>query len=221
MPFVKLDDRLSRAAAMFPACAYGADIGADHGRLSCFLLETGKCARMGITDISAPSLQKARDLITLKGLGDRADFCVGDGLSALPHPADAIAILGMGGNTVSNILLKGGGKLEGAVLVLSAQTEIPLLRRTLSALHYRIEDEQIAFSANRYYVLLRAAPGDEELSDRQLFLGPRLMEKNADSYEAYLAWRIERTLQKRSEEGRGELSMLKEEEQRVRYCKNH
>ena len=32
MRLPSLDDRLSRAAAMFPACDYGADIGADHGR---------------------------------------------------------------------------------------------------------------------------------------------------------------------------------------------
>ena len=76
-----LDDRLARAAALFPACAYGADIGADHGRLSCILLARGVCERMCVADVSAPSLQKARHLLDVHGLADRADVIVGDGLT--------------------------------------------------------------------------------------------------------------------------------------------
>ena len=56
--FSALDDRLSRAAALFPACEYGADIGADHGRLSCYLLANQRCSRMCVADISADSLEK-------------------------------------------------------------------------------------------------------------------------------------------------------------------
>ncbi|MBR0407985.1 MAG: tRNA (adenine(22)-N(1))-methyltransferase TrmK, partial [Clostridia bacterium] len=77
---LELDDRLSRAAALFPACEYGADIGADHGRLSCFLLESGKAERMCVADISGDSLKKAEALLSLRGLAERADFKVGDGL---------------------------------------------------------------------------------------------------------------------------------------------
>ena len=54
-----MDERLSAAADLFPACAYGADIGADHGRLSCYLLTKERCHRMCVADISADSLEKA------------------------------------------------------------------------------------------------------------------------------------------------------------------
>ena len=63
-----LDERLACAAALFPACEYGADIGADHGRLSCALLASGKCRRMCVADISAESLEKAKRLLRLHGL---------------------------------------------------------------------------------------------------------------------------------------------------------
>ena len=212
----RLDDRLARAAALFPACAYGADIGADHGRLSCVLLAKGICQRMCVADISAASLQKAEQLLRLHGLSDRADVMVGDGLAVLREPAQAIAVLGMGGRTVSEILQSGREKLQNAALILSAHTEIPLVRRTLAGLNYRIETEQIARVSGRMYVVMRARPGREGYSEKQLFLGPRLMETVQEHYPAYIAWRIGVARRKRSPEAKEELAWLEEEEERVR-----
>lgn len=213
-----LDDRLSRAAALFPACAYGADIGADHGRLSCYLLLSGKCQRMCVADISAPSLQKAKALIEGQGLAERADFCMGDGISVLPQKADAIAILGMGGHTLCGILTSGADSLQGASLILSAHTDVHLLRKTLMELHYRIDREEIAFAAGRFYVVLRAAPGRESMGERALLLGPRLMESEPEHYKEYLAWRLGIASKKRTEEGQREWIWFKEEYSRVCNC---
>ena len=217
---VQLDERLSCAAALFPACVYGADIGADHGRLSCYLLESGKAKRMCVADISADSLKKAEALLTERGLHDRADFRVGDGLSVLDRPAGAIAILGMGGHTLCGILNNGREKLKNAALVLSAHTDMPLVRRTLMELDYRIETEEIAFASNRFYCLLRAVPGLEMLNEKQLCLGPRLMENIASHYPEYLQWRIGIAAKKQSPEGQQEMNWLKEEEARVRHSQN-
>ena len=218
MPRLHLDERLQTAADLFPACAYGADIGADHGRLSCYLLESGKCQRMCVTDVSAPSLKKAETLLSIMGLRDRADCLAGSGLSVLPHPAQAIAILGMGGHTMAEILTSSVEKLQGAALILSAHTDMDLIRRTLPHLHYRIDEERIAYAAGRYYVILRATPGEEAYTEKQCLLGPRFMETNAVHYEEYLAWQIRMTLPKRTEAARAYLQMLKEEQDRVRHC---
>ncbi len=211
-----LDDRLARAASLFPACAYGADIGADHGRLSCVLLAKGVCQRMCVADISPASLRKAERLLQLHGLADRADLTVGDGLTVLQKPAQAIAILGMGGRTVSEILENGRDYLQNATLILSAHTDIPLVRRTLIELHYRIEMEQIARASGRMYVVMRAEPGLEDYSEKQLLLGPRLLETVQEHYPAYITWRIGAARRKRSAEADEELAWLKEEEERVR-----
>ena len=216
-PFV-LDDRLSRAAALCPACAYGADIGADHGRLSCYLLLNGICGRMCVADISAPSLQKAKELIERQGLAERADFRVGDGLSVLSQRADAIAVLGMGGHTLCAILTAGADKLQGASLILSAHTDVQLLRKTLMDLHYRMDREEIAQAAGRFYVVLRAVTGREKMGERALLLGPRLVENAPEHYKEYLAWRMGIASKKRTEEGQREWIWLKEEYSRVCNC---
>ena len=221
MRLPQLDDRLTRAAALFPACAYGADIGADHGRLSCILLAKGICRRMCVADISGDSLKKAERLLELHGLAERADIRVGDGLSVLDQPAQAIAVLGMGGKTVSEILLSGQEKLRDAALILSAHTDLPLVRKTLTRIGYRIETEQIAWAGERFYLVLRALPGREDYSDKQLFLGPRLMEGCPEHYPEYIAWRVSVTACKRTEEAPWEMEALKEEESRVRDGTNH
>lgn len=212
----QLDNRLSRAAALFPACAYGADIGADHGRLSCYLLEMGTCERMCVADISESSLKKAKQLLERHQLSSRADLVTGDGLKCLPRPAEAIAVLGMGGRTLSGILWEGQSRLHGAKLILSAHTEIETVRETLMRMDYRIEEEQIALAAGRAYVVLRAAPGNETLTEKQTLLGPRLMETTQENYLQYLQKRILHALPMQSERGKRELEWLKEEESRVR-----
>ena len=215
MRLPSLDERLSCASALFPACAYGADIGADHGRLSCYLLASGKCERMCVADISAESLEKARRLLVLHGLSERADIQVGDGLAALSQPADAIAILGMGGHTLSEILEKGKDKLEKACLVLSAHTQLPLVRKTLMGLSYHITEEKIAHAAGRFYVVFKAEYGAVPYDERALFLGPCLMETQEENYPEYLQWRIDVTKCERTQAAAQQLSWLKEEYARV------
>lgn len=189
MRLPQLDERLSKAANMIPACGYGVDIGADHGRLSCFLLANNTCERMCVSDLSAPSLEKAKRLLRMHSLEDRADFCVGDGLNVLPQRADAVAILGMGGKTIAHILKNGQSKLEKATLIVSAHTEVQLLRKAIVEIGYSIKKEDIAYAGGRFYVIIQAQPGQMEYTEKELLIGPVLLKGESDHYLEYLSWR--------------------------------
>ncbi len=210
-----LDDRLTTAASLFPACDTGADIGADHGRLSCYLLETGKCARMLVTDIGESPLDKARALIARHGLTDRARFLLGDGFQALTEPAQAAAVLGMGGETIERILLNGRPLLRGAALVLSPQTELMRVRAAVAAIGYHLDEEKIARAQGRFYVVLRAVPGDAAYTERELLLGPCLSRGCEKHYPAFVRWRRDVTARDRSEDAQRHLIWLEEECERV------
>lgn len=210
-----LDARLACAAGLFPACGYGADIGADHGRLSCYLLSSGKCERMCVTDLSAESLGKAKRLLALHRLSERADLRVGDGLKALPRPAEAVAILGMGGRTLCGILCSGRDRLCGACLILSAHTDMPLVRNTLSEIGYRITRESIVFDNRRFYILMKAETGSEYLTEKQRLIGPRLMEEKPPLYREYLQWRVGVLSREKNKEAQRSLILLKEEYESV------
>ncbi len=217
MRLPQLDERLQKAANLFPACGYGADIGADHGRLSCFLLAQNRCERMCVSDLSASSLEKADRLLRMHGFSERADFCVGDGLSVLPHKADAIAVLGMGGKTIAHIIKDGREKLQGATLVLSAHTEVHLLRQSIMDIDYTIESEDIAYAGGRYYVIIRAVPGKCSYNEKEILVGPKLLEGKSEHYLRYLEWRKGVLSCENSETGRMQYQMMEEEWLRANY----
>ncbi len=212
----KLDDRLMKIASCFRKCQKAADIGADHGQLSLFLLSSNIVSHMTVTDISAPSLKKAMQLIEEKGYKDRAHFVVTDGLKDVQDQMDFIAIAGMGGHTICQILMQGKDKLQGAELVLSAHTDVPLVRKMLENLGYMLVEEKIAFVKNKYYVVLHAVIGRKKLSEKEAFLGPCLTQKSDALYIAYLENRIQRYKLSVAEQKKQECALLKEELDRAK-----
>ena len=189
MPMPRLDARLGAALELMGVCPLAADIGADHGRLSLHLLSTGASRKVYVCDISPLALQKARGLMTRWGLDGRAEFIAADGLSALPGPVDAAAILGMGGDTIQSILRGGADRLKGASLVLSPQTMLMETRLFLSTITYAIREERLVRAAGRFYVVIKAAPGDCGITEKEALIGPCLMKDRPVFYADYLNWR--------------------------------
>ena len=187
---LSLDPRLSEIARMVGRCESMADIGCDHGRLGAFLLKTGCVQRAQLLDISEPSLKKARRLIALLGLSERVEFAVGDGALAMTGPADAVVIAGMGGTTIADILRKGRQKLGDARLILQPNVAAPALREALCEGCWRIEDERIAPDGRRNYVILSAVPGEARYDERQILVGPVLLERLPPELIPYAAFRL-------------------------------
>ncbi len=184
-----LDERLLAAAELFPSCRLGADIGTDHGRLPLYLLASGRCERMVVSDISAPALSKARELITRHHFDHRAAFIQADGLDALHEPAQAVSLLGMGGDTMCAILTAAPIRLQGTALILSPHTELYKVREVLHQIGYQIAKESVTRSGGRFYVILQALPGDAVYTEKELLLGPCLIKERAPLFQDYLLWR--------------------------------
>ncbi|MBR4441852.1 MAG: SAM-dependent methyltransferase [Clostridia bacterium] len=187
---IELDERLSMLAALTPACPVAADIGADHGFLGAWLLESGKCERVQFLDISEASLKKASRLIRARGLTDRAVFSVGDGAEALREPADAVVIAGMGATTIEGILERGRTMLGEATLILQPNINADHLRLRLMQLGYEICDEDLARAGGRWYVGMSARPGYAEYSPRELLAGPALLKKRHPMLSGYAQFRL-------------------------------
>ncbi len=187
---ISLDPRLSRIAEMVGSCDCCADIGSDHGRLGVFLLRSGQCRRVVLTDISAASLAKARKLIALMDLEDRARFCVGDGALAIEEAVDAAVIAGMGGETIAGIVEASAGRLDGARLILQPNVAANQLRRRLNGCGWRIADEALARDGRRIYPILVAVRGEQELSEVQAEAGPVLLERRSPLLADYAAFRL-------------------------------
>lgn len=207
----RLDPRLACVASQVPACNLAADIGADHGKLSCWLLASGRAQRMLVSDISKTSRDKARDLLYEHELLDRVLISGEDGLHALAglNP-EVIIIAGMGGGLVSGILRQ-QVPLEAATLVISAHTELPLVREALNFRSYRIERELVVFSSGRYYRVMTAVPGTQQLSPREMALGPNLAAAPGTSLKDYLEWQMRVAREWQGEKGESYRAYLREE----------
>ena len=161
---VGITPRLATALEMLKGSCIVADVGCDHGKLAAALLQRGVCERVIASDISEPSLEKAKYLMHRIGLEERVDFRVGDGLHVLAHSeCDAIAMLGMGGTLMREIMNACETPLMGAKSVvlqpMRAQRDI---REYLYRNCFHITDDRIVYEHGRYYEILRAVPGTKK-----------------------------------------------------------
>ncbi|MDO4868023.1 MAG: class I SAM-dependent methyltransferase [Clostridia bacterium] len=187
---IALDPRLSMVARLVGTCDCYADIGCDHGRLGAFMLQNNLCRRALLTDISEPSLAKARALIERLGLEERTVFRVGDGALAIDEPVQAVVIAGMGGSTIAEILRGGRERLGNARLVLQPNVAAPELRKTLCEIGYAIVDERVVQDGRRCYVILAAEPGKADYGLKERVVGPVLLERMPDELLPYARFRL-------------------------------
>ena len=181
-----LDERLGTALSLYERCDLAADIGTDHARLPAALLTQGICRRMILTDLSENALANARREITRRGLENRAELRLGDGLEPLCEECGMISILGMGGRTIAEILTQGQNRLRGASLLLSAHTDLDQVRAAITAVGYHLDSETPCLDEGRYYLIMVARPGEEKLTELQLRLGVRLRESGSPRLLPYL-----------------------------------
>lgn len=185
-----LDERLSLAAELFEPCRLGADIGTDHGLLPCHLLKANICRRMIFADVSAKALRHAEEQVARQQLQNRATLVCADGLDALTEPCGCVSVMGMGGETIAGILTRGQAQLQGAVLVLSAHTDLHLVRQAVQEIGYHIVREELCRAAGRFYVVWRAEPGAAAMTDEDIRFGPLMLREGAPLLREYVAWRM-------------------------------
>jgi len=102
---MKLSDRLQLIADEIHCGETMADIGTDHGFLPLYLLDIGKCPKVIMADISSGSLQKAEENCKLYDPERDYDLRLGNGIDVLEDgEVDVVAIAGMGGNLIADIL---------------------------------------------------------------------------------------------------------------------
>lgn len=202
-----LDARLRCLADLVPVCDLAADIGADHGRLACYLLSSGTCQRMIVSDISRDSLDKSRRLLSLHNLESRAEFIEADGLDALVMPVSAVIIAGMGGKTIADMLKK-HRSVGDAKLIVSANTQMPILRQKLYEYGFFFETETVIRSNGRFYTALSARRGQRHYTPRELYISPVL---KGDCVEEYLIWRRDVVFAQRDNMREAHLKWLSEE----------
>lgn len=166
---VKLDERLSAAAAMVRSGGKICDVGTDHALLPCFLWERGERGLFAC-DINDGPLEAAR--ITAEKFGARITLIKSDGLENVP-PCDDVIIAGMGGELIARIVADCPFTTPDTRFILQPMTKHEVLRRELYKSGFEILSETCAQTGGKTYtVMLARFTGEKrELDDSFAFFG--------------------------------------------------
>ncbi len=188
---MKLTKRLQEILDHCPKLARWADVGCDHGRLSCSLILSEKAEVVFAADISEPSLNKAGELAKLIGIEDRICLRLGDGLMPIAEDdVQGVVMSGMGGPLILDILEASpetAEKLE--CMVLSPQKYPERVRKYLNEKGWMIEEECIVEEAGKYYPVMLVKKGNDAAYTEAELLTGRNVRYDAD-YEKYLRYKI-------------------------------
>ncbi len=191
-----ISNRLACCASLIPPGCRVADIGADHGYLSIWLLQTGAARTVVAADLREQPLARARRNAARYGVSGRIRFVLSDGLEKIaPDEIDCVVCAGMGGDCIAHIL-QGAPWLRDArySLVLQPQSAGQALRQYLTQQGFAIETETLARDGGFYYTVLRARFGaPATLTPGQQYVSPQLLQSGSALLPAYLA-RVESAL---------------------------
>ena len=179
---IELSPRLGTVASLVPEGARFADVGTDHAYLPVWLLQHGVISSAIAADLRQGPLDRARATARRYGLTERISFRLGDGLSRIsPDEADTIAIAGMGGDTIVQILAAAPWtRTAGCRLILQPMSAADDLRGWLQPGGYRIERELLCMDGGTRYTILLVLPGEmPALSPAERWAGRQMPGENS------------------------------------------
>lgn len=160
--------RLDEIFSHLTPCEVLADVGCDHGYLAQKALRNGVCKRVIISDISAPSLQKAINLLTPFAKEDRVISLVSDGFKGYAVTPNQAIIAGMGGEEIIKILISSPFIVER--LILQPMKNVDKLRVYLTENGYKIITDYV-FKDGKFYDLIVCERGKDNLTQNEITFG--------------------------------------------------
>ena len=191
-----LDERLKLAASFVRPNAVFADIGCDHGRLSVYLMQQCAAARGYACDIRPQPLDKAKQLLSKKGLSDKVETILTDGLIGLEgRGITDVIVAGIGGEVLAHIVEEASFLKDSSVrIILQPQSKEQLLRRTLYRLGYRIEQEECVHAGRFLYTVMVVSYCGEEKEIDDFFAYCGLLTENSNKLKKEKLCRTAATL---------------------------
>ena len=154
------------------------------------MIESGKCSNVTVSDVSAPSLQKAEKLLyKYVKAGVVKSICC-DGLTLVDKNVQTVLIAGMGGEEIIKILKN--SPFLPPILLLQPMKNTDKVRKALFDLGYGIIKDYIFYDKNKYYNLLVAHFGVkvEPYNEREFAFGRDNLNGMSEQFKNYLRHEI-------------------------------
>lgn len=185
-----LSRRMQMVADMVTKGNVAADIGCDHGFVSIYLVEQGICPKVIAMDVNEGPLLRAKEHIAERGLEERIDIRLSDGIDKLcEKEAESIFIAGMGGRLVIKILSDHFDKVKDLKeVILQPQSELHLVRHFLAEQGMTIVQEDMVEEAGKFYPCMKAVWKEQksEYTEIEEWYGPLLLKQKHPVLHQYL-----------------------------------
>lgn len=151
-----LSKRLTMILDQIQPCETLADVGTDHGYLALEAVQSGKAQHVIAADVRTGPLKQAQKTFAQASVFDKVDFVLSDGIASIKTPLDAVVISGMGADLILKIITQDLERFKTiAQIILQANTKIPLLRKQMAKMGFKIQAESITedgffYIAQRY-----------------------------------------------------------------------
>lgn len=147
----KLSQRLKSLALFVTKEDSVVDIGCDHALLSIYLIENKLCNEVIASDINPNALSNAKKNIKKRNLNIKT--ILSDGLNNIDTMnINTLIISGMGTSTIIHIL-NNKEKLKNInKIIIQSNNEHESLRRNLNNLGYYLQEENIIYEKDKWYV---------------------------------------------------------------------
>jgi len=201
---IKLSKRLTTIASCLSPASYFADIGTDHAYLPCYQCLKDDRARAIAGEVREGPYKRAMETVENHQLQDRVAVRMGNGLEVIKSTdrVNELAIAGMGGGLIAQILADGQEKLTTVDrMVLQPNTDAHVIRAFIKKIHFSLKDEMILEEHGHIYEILIAEKGkedrfykDKSLFEKQLLFGPILMQEKSDAFIKKWKSELEKTI---------------------------
>ncbi|MBO7254503.1 MAG: SAM-dependent methyltransferase, partial [Clostridia bacterium] len=149
--------RLDVVKSLVPKGTRLLDIGTDHASLPIDLIKSGIITSAIASDVNKKPLERAESKIYKNGLSNRIVTILSNGFENIPENTfDCVAICGMGGHLISEIIEKGKSKAKNCDLILQPMSYPEALRYYLSTNGFEIINEAFAYDNGKPYVIIQA-----------------------------------------------------------------
>jgi len=177
-----LVNRLATVADMILPGKPVADIGADHGQLSIYLIEKQIVPRVIIGELSDGPFARACRAVQNSTVEDEIELRQGNGLQVLKFKeVSTVVLAGMGGDTIIDILAHDWAKAASFQrFVFQPMSKAEVLRQRLASRGWVIEEERLVLENGKIFLIMASSPANcpYPLTDLEIEIGPLILKAN-------------------------------------------
>lgn len=191
---MKLDKRLKSICDLVVKENVVADVGTDHGKVVTKLFLDNKIEFAYVTDISKPSVLKAKRLLEDSNIDNsKYQIVVTDGLQNIDTKhIDLVLIAGMGGLEIIKILQK--NNIDVDKFILAPNNNVIATRKYLNKNKYKILTDFVVQENKKYYNIIKVEKGKQKLTNLQLYFGLTNFTKNSNDFNDFLDYMEQKML---------------------------